>query len=193
MNKEKIRYIKNLERSFVLVLLFLIILFYLFPGIPGLNYSAKFYIPPKLIIIDIPVTRQINKSRPKPQNPVIPIASDEIEYTRDVVVEIDTTLRVENSDFEALTFNSIDFPSQPRQILEVLPENLENRVNGVIKLSLLIDAQGYVKTNKVLTNTTKSDDCLEKVISAANMSRWQPFKYKGRKVEYWIEKSYIFE
>lgn len=83
-------------------------------------------------------------------------------------------------------------PFTPKQILEVMPQKTEKRVEGSISLSLLIGPDGNVRKHKVISNTTGNAECLKSVIEAAYKSRWEKVSIKGNPVEYWTDKSYIF-
>ncbi|MBI3123744.1 MAG: energy transducer TonB [Ignavibacteriales bacterium] len=83
-------------------------------------------------------------------------------------------------------------PFAPRQVLEVLPDNT-NETKGYIILALRIGTDGKVQEHKVLMNSMNDSALLNKVLEAANKSRWQSVKMEGEKVEYWIEKTYRFD
>ena len=82
-------------------------------------------------------------------------------------------------------------PFVPRQILEVIPQNVED-ANGEIVLLLKIGIDGIVKEHKVVMNTTGDSEVLKHVLDAAHKSRWEKIKMDGRQVEYWIEKTYRY-
>jgi hypothetical protein len=82
-------------------------------------------------------------------------------------------------------------PYMPRQILEVVPQNVEG-VKGTIILILKIGTDGYVKEHKVIYDTINNHECLKSVTEAAYKSRWEKIKMEGRQIEYWLEKSYRF-
>ncbi|MCL6098397.1 MAG: energy transducer TonB [Bacteroidetes bacterium] len=82
-------------------------------------------------------------------------------------------------------------PFVPRQILEVIPQNVEG-ANGEIVLLLKIGIDGIVKEYKVVMNTTGDSEVLKHVLEAAYKSRWEKIKMDGRQVEYWIEKTYRY-
>ncbi|MFA7421605.1 MAG: energy transducer TonB [Melioribacteraceae bacterium] len=83
-------------------------------------------------------------------------------------------------------------PFVPRQILEVLPDNA-NETKGYIILALRIGTDGKVQGHKILFNSMNDAELLQKVLEAAQKSRWQTVKMEGEKVEYWIEKKYRFD
>ncbi|MCL6098635.1 MAG: hypothetical protein M1391_08675 [Bacteroidetes bacterium] len=82
-------------------------------------------------------------------------------------------------------------PFVPRQILEVIPQNVEG-ANGEIVLLLKIGIDGIVKEHKIVMNTTGDNTVLKHVLDAAYKSRWEKIKMEGRQVEYWIEKTYRY-
>lgn len=83
-------------------------------------------------------------------------------------------------------------PFVPRQILEVLPPNVEG-AKGEIILLLKISIDGSIKEHKVIYNNTDDQLCLKNTIEAAYKSRWEKIKMEGTKIEYWIEKKYRFD
>lgn len=85
----------------------------------------------------------------------------------------------------------LPLPFVPRQILEVVPQNVES-VKGTIILVLKIGTDGFVKEHKVIYNTSNDDACLMNTIDAAYKSRWEQVKIEGKQVQYWIEKTYRF-
>jgi len=86
---------------------------------------------------------------------------------------------------------SRSLPFVPRQILEVLPQNVE-REKGEILLLLKIGKDGFVKEHKVIINTLNDSAGLKNVIDAAYKSRWEKIKMEGTQIEYWVEKKYRF-
>jgi hypothetical protein len=85
----------------------------------------------------------------------------------------------------------ISLPFVPRQILEVVPQNVEG-VKGTIILVLKIGTDGFVKEDKIIYNTTNNSECLKNTIEAAYKSRWEQIKIEGKQIQYWIEKTYKF-
>lgn len=82
-------------------------------------------------------------------------------------------------------------PFVPRQILEVLPQNVEGE-KGEILLLLKIGKDGAVKEHKVIINTFNDPFGLKNVVDAAYKSRWEKLKMEGAQIEYWVEKKYRF-
>lgn len=85
----------------------------------------------------------------------------------------------------------LSLPFVPRQILEVVPQNVDG-AKGTIILILKIGTDGFVKEDKIIYNTTTNTDCLKNTIEAAHKSRWEQIKIEGKQIQYWIEKTYKF-
>lgn len=100
--------------------------------------------------------------------------------------------RPDESKTEVKIIAANELSGIPRQIVEALPEMTEGSVKGTINLSLKIGLDGKVKEYKVIKNTSNSAECLKRVIEAIQRSRWEKVTYHGSQVEYWIDKSYIF-
>ena len=81
-------------------------------------------------------------------------------------------------------------PFIPRQILEVLPQGIDENVRGYIEIKLKIGTDGKVIGYKIIENTTGSEKYLKNVIAAAYKSRWEPIKINNNKITYWVEKIY---
>ncbi len=186
-------YVRKLEISFISSLCLVILLFYFSPVLRKKRASVKYNNYPELIIIDIPQTRQNRLRIPKPSEPIIPVAADEIDFLSDIKITADSTLNTSFDEIGAALGITSNLPFQPRQILEVLPENVAKSVKGEIVFSLLIGQDGKVKRQKLISNTTNCRDCLNSVLAAVTKSRWQPIKLRGEKTEYWIRKAYIFD
>jgi hypothetical protein len=88
-------------------------------------------------------------------------------------------------------FGYKSLPFIPRQILEVVPQNIDG-IKGTIILVLRIGIDGFVKEHKVIYNTSNDEACLLNSIDAAYKSRWEQVKIEGKQVQYWIEKTYKF-
>jgi len=191
--KLKIKYQKQLEFSFVISLLLMIILFYAGAGFVPERNQPEFISHPEIIVIQIPRTVQkVQKRIPKPILPRIPVPSDELELLEEVELKLDSTFSRDHSRLFEGAYLSDDLPYLPRQILEVLPKREEN-VSGRITLSVRVGTSGYFVDYRVIENTTNSQSCLENVIEAAKKSRWEPILLGSQKVEYWINKTYRFE
>jgi hypothetical protein len=82
--------------------------------------------------------------------------------------------------------------SEPRQILEVLPQQSEGEFKGSVTLKLKINENGKVADYKIVTSDLNCNDCINNILSAAYKSVWEPAVIKGKTEEYWIEKTYNF-
>lgn len=151
--------------------------------------QLKAFEEPVFILEHIPVTIQSTKIiPPRPLKPVIPVEGEELELLDDVSIRPDE-LSASIPD-SAVRFLSGE--NTPRQILDVIPPNPENRFTGTITLLLKIDKTGSMIQHKLLFNSTGSKQALTSAVNAARQSRWEPANINGRKVPFWIEKSYRF-
>lgn len=190
----KYGYKKRLEISAAAGMLFLMLLFYVFPVFVNEYFILPDVPKPRTIVISIPRTIQRTAKRPpRPQTPAIPIPSEDFSIPDDITLEIED---VQDLIDPGKIFNPDELeglPYIPRQVLEVLPEKCGENIRGEIMLSLHIDKNGRVKSHEVIKNTTGSHLCLNSVIRAAYGSRWQPVIIDSNIYEYRIYKSYHFE
>lgn len=82
--------------------------------------------------------------------------------------------------------------SMPRLIYEEVPSEGESKFNGELQLSLEIDENGRVVDHRILSNSLDCIDCLNTIIRAAYKSKWEPAVVNGKKTDFWVVKSYIF-
>ena len=183
-------------------LTFCILLFLLFPHISPPEQLPKEYQSLLFTINDLaPSTAQQNIKNPRPPLPkiIIPYFVEEPDILPDQDI-LSTTISGEsanekgssNISGEGSILDMPQLPFVPRQILEVLPKNVEKSTKGFIELSLKIGTDGSVMEYKIIGNTTGSDQALQSVIMAAYKSKWEPVKIKNNKVIYWVEKTYSF-
>jgi TonB family protein len=185
-----------LEKSTILALVLVIILFLTFPKIkvskpiktPGLGTA--------LSLEDIPITRQGTLRKPPPR-PVIPIPSEDDLIPDNVTIE-DTELTFESfaqSSGSGAALGEINI-FQPRPIFEVIPEYSEDLqkkgIEGIIKLHLHIDQTGQVIDVIILENTTGSSVCARAAKEAALKGRYIPAKKDGKPTDLWIARAYTF-
>lgn len=148
----------------------------------------------------IPNTRQGSMSRP-PDRPVVPIPSEDEYLPDDETIE---TTELDLLEGIALfdTFGS-GGPAAgfgggtPKPILEV-PQRYPLRerrrgVEGVVVLSLFVNARGNVDSVRVLDNTTGSEVLRDAAMEAAYASRYEPARREGKRVPSWFERLYRFE
>jgi hypothetical protein len=147
---------------------------------------------PAIEVVHIPVTTQQRNQKPRPSKPVIPVESETIELLD--YVEMENIIRGDKSTFDISSgpVSYKDLPFTPRQLLDVLPERIDQTVSGLIILSLRIGKDGTVKDFKVIKNTTDCNPCLQNVITAVKQSKWEPAVINNQKIEYWIDKLYQF-
>jgi TonB family protein len=185
-----------LEKSTILALVLVIILFVLFPKIKVGNPIKIEGIGTALSVEDIPITRQGTLQKPPPR-PVVPIPSEDDLIPDDVTIE-DTELTFESfaqSSGLGTAVGQINI-FQPRPIFEVIPEYSEDLqkkgIEGLVKLHLHIDQTGKVIDVIILENTTGSSVCGRAAKEAALKGRYIPAKKDGKPTDIWIARSYTF-
>ena len=190
-NAKEYIYAGILQKSLIVALSFMIILFYLFPRFDRETKLPAIEIYPEIIVY-IPRTVQKTRERlPKPVKPVIPVAADELEILEEVTIQPDSVRSLPGLQLLDGAYSSNDLSYLPRQILEVLPKRVPG-VQGKIVLSLKIDIDGKVADYKIKENSTRSAECLTNVLEAARKSRWEAMRFENQKVLYWIDKTYLF-
>ncbi len=196
---EKFRYHKGYSVHFKISLIIseiiFILLFLFTPSLPSKKnrmisldeISTAEIIPPTII--------KHNPISLKPALPEIKIANVIIE---DFFLEDVNLYKNENHSPVANLENNINnktnplLNSIPRQILEVLPQQIDGEFHGSITLKLKINENGKVDDYKILTSDINCNKCINKVLEAAYESIWEPALIKGKTIEYWIEKTYNF-
>ncbi len=202
---ERFKILKNeykisFKLSLIASLLFSILLFLFFPYIaPSTSPPAK-YQSLLFTINDLaPNTKQDNIANPKPPEPkiFIPDIIDDPEILPDE--KIVSLTKNENNNGgngnvseKGAILNAPQLPFVPRQILEVLPQNVDGNAKGLIVIELKIGTDGKVIEHKVISNTTGSQKYLQSVITASYKSKWESVKIKNNNVVYWVEKTYRF-
>jgi len=151
---------------------------------------------PIILIDNIQPTTQLPKmEKIKPTAPVIVIVdeTEETEILDDVIVasifskEEDSDAQEDISELE-----SGNISTAPRLTFEVLPEEKDDKISGSLNLFLKIDTTGKVISHKVLFSSIECGNCMDKIINAVYRSKWQPALSHGIEVDYWVEKSYVF-
>jgi hypothetical protein len=188
--------------SLIASLTICILFFMFFPHISPPEQPPREYQSLLFTINDLaPSTSQQNIKSPKPPVPkiIVPDAVEEPEILPDQDIvsstesgESGNEKGSSNISGEGSILDMPQLPFVPRQILEVLPKNVEKSTKGYIELSLKIGTDGHVIGYKIIGNTTGSDQALQSVIMAAYKSKWEPVKIKDNKVIYWVEKTYSF-
>lgn len=201
---EKYSYELKFKSGVILSLLIILLTVLFFPAFQMEIIESQSYQSGEVItVIDIPNTDQKEgaaKAKSIPPKPELFIVMDEdIELLPDIEIE-ETTLDASEDQVETETgteqgtgpIQASSLPFVPRQVLEVIPKNIDDDTKGRIALSLMIGKDGKAKQHKVLVNTIRNEKSLEKVLSAAYNSKWQPVVIEGDSVEFWIEKRYSF-
>lgn len=185
----------NLERSTIIVLCLLIVIFILFPYFtPRKNENHKTIVT-TIVAEDIPVTRHGAYRKPPPK-PAIPIPSEDALFPQDVTIE-ETEIRYDLPSPQIGT----GLPGQmavfqPRPIFEVIPEYPEEvqkkGIQGLVKLHIHINEAGLVDEVVILENTTSSSVCADAAKEAALKGRYIPAKKSGQPTDLWITRTYTF-
>lgn len=203
LNEDKYFYRRNFKIGLIISLVITIGLFILFPSKKYVQKKIPLNFYEQVItIVDIPPTRQISSSISTSSK--IPSVSkmifiDEPEPLPDIEIKektIEENIRLQttenqNSRGNENTSTETITNFTPHQLLEVLPHN-EDNIKGTIKIKLLIGIDGFVKQYEILNNTINSKKMIMSVIDAVLKSKWQPITIEGKRVEYWIEKTYAF-
>lgn len=200
--KEKAIYRVRLEKAMIFTLMLTILLFLISRRIP---YKPSKTIELTLLSVvsmeSIPQTTQGSLPRP-PTLPQVPIPTEDEFIPEDETIEITRFDLYEDIPLfdgvggggGASAYSGV---GRPRPIREVIPEypNSERRegFEGVIVLEILVNAEGYVDSVKVLDNTTRSKRLEQSAMEAALKSQYVPAKRDGRNVPIWIQRPYRFE
>ncbi len=189
-------YYRRLEAALALTLLVIIALFLLFPRFEVVRREKIKFIGTAITVEEIPVTRQIGAQKP-PVRPAVPIPSDDITMPEDITID-DTELDLSRGSSIAgsgLIFEPVQI-IQPRPLFEVIPEYPEELqkkgIEGTVKLSLHIDANGSVINVIVIENSTGSEACANAARVAALKGRYIPAKKDGQPTDLWITRTYTF-
>jgi len=192
MGKDFIKqnYSRILKYTFILTLFIFILIFYFSDKTSVFETELPVVKFTTFTIVEIPRTKQKITKRPRPLRPSIPVASDEIDIIDEVELE-ESAVTVSDiglgSDTAGVTF------SEARQILETVPKDTENRINGYITLNLQIDKYGKVKTCRVKETSLSDSAYASVIISAVMKSLWKPALKNGKPIESWVIKTYSFD
>ena len=186
----KENYSRILEYAFIFTLLVFILIFYfsdkttLFKkDLPVVKFTS-------ITIVEIPRTIQKTKKRPRPLKPSIPVASDEI----DIIDEVELEEAAAAINEAGLGDNKVgESFSEATQILETIPKDTENKINGYITLHLQIGKNGKVKSCRIKESSLSDSSYASVVISAVMKSLWKPAVKNGKPVESWVTKTYSFD
>lgn len=192
----KAGYRVRLERAAVIALLLLIVCFQLSPRFK-VEPRPVALLPLRVQVEDVPVTRQPGAVAPPPR-PAVPVPVDDPVLPQDETIELtDISFQAASSSLMAGAPESgASFVSPPRPIAEVFPEYpkaaRQKGAQGVVKVSLLVRADGSVAEAVVILNTTGSEECARAALRAARATRFIPGKEHGVPVATWTTREYGF-
>jgi hypothetical protein len=189
----KLQYQIKLEVSFIVILLSIIIIYILFPKFEDTGARKYDIYTSEIHAIQIPKTyQQVKFIHPPAIKPAVPMESEEIEILDDIQVEssIDEHVAQQYGEYRPIELKKL--PYTPRQLYEVLPDEIDEIVIGEVKLSLKIDIDGKVIDYKIIYSSIGDSKYLDKIVESAKRSRWAPAVINDRPVIYWVEKSYKF-
>ena len=191
----RLHYKRNLLIAIIVSEMFCIVAF-LFS--PKSSSAAEIFnhTEPIILINSIQPTTQLPKvERLKPTAPAIVIVdiTEEPELLDDVTITLTSSEEYDSFDSEDIAKLEMgNLSTAPRLTFEVLPDKRGDKISGRLNLFLKIDTNGKVISHKVLYNSIECEKCLDKIISAAYRSKWKPAVENGIEVNYWVEKSYVF-
>jgi hypothetical protein len=183
-------YKQKIEVCLIISISIIIIVFYFFPVFEELKEPLDYYVP-TIIVEQIPRTIQKKKKPPRPSKPFIPVKALEIELLDDVIID-SIALTFSDTTFFLDFSKGIPLDYKPRQILEVIPENIDSDIKGEIILLLKIGINGSMIDYRVVSNTINIELALTNALNAAKKSKWEAALVGDKPVEYWIEKIYKF-
>ncbi len=188
-------YRQRMERATAVALLVVILLFLLVPRykvrqrpLPVVSHTIE--------VQEVPVTRQPSGASPPPR-PAVPVPVE------DPALPADETIELTDLSFAAPLVLASGPPGQstppvtpPRPVAEVFPEYPKSArskgLQGVVKLSLLVAADGTVAEAVVIQNTTGSEACAQAALKAARATRFIPARQRGVPIASWTVREYGF-
>ena len=192
---DRLHYKRNLLISIVISELLCIAAF-LFSPDSTKSANIMLYSEPIILINNIQPTTQLPKlKRIRPTAPALVIANitEELETLDDVIVASNFSKEKDSDVTEDISvLETTNLSAAPRLTFEVIPDEKDDKISGSLNLFLKIDTDGKVISHKVLYNSIDCGKCLNKSISAAYRSKWQPGLANGIEVDYWVEKAYVF-
>ena len=199
--KCKLQYRVRMEKCIIFALVLLIAVFILSKKIDRRKKNNSYTLRYSFISMDLPpATKSGSLPRP-PVLPQIPIPSEDEFIPEDETIDFtDLDLNEGISLFDGTDDFQGEFGAvggSPRPIREVIPEYPEDLrkkgVEGVIVLSILVNAQGKVDSVYVLNNSSGNKRLEMSAKAAALKSLYAPAKSKGKNMAYWISRPYTFE
>lgn len=194
----KVNYKRVLEKSFVIALLMMGMLFYLFP-IFDVGTDLKADLPEPIKPINIPPTRHPEK-RIKPDKPVVPVATEEEELLE--MVEIDFLQMQENwllgtpeipedDTLDAYEFYAVsDKPVLVKRVEPYYPELARKaHIEGMVLVKVLINTTGDIEDAQIVKSVPMLDQA---AIDAAKKFKFTPGKQRDRYVRVWMQIPFRF-
>jgi len=191
----RLHYERNLLIAIIVSEMLCIAAFLFSPKSSSAGYIFNHSEPIILINSIQPTTQLPIVERIKPTDPAIVIVdiTEEPELLDDVTITLTSSKEYDSDMSEDIAkLETGNLSTAPRLTFEVLPDKRDYNISGSLNLFLKIDTDGIVISHKVLYNSIECEKCLDKIISAAYRSKWQPAIENGIEVNYWVEKSYVF-
>ena len=194
----KAEYQKVLEKSFVISVMIIALLFYFFPMF-DVGIELKAHLPDIILNLDTPPTRQPEK-RVRPALPKIPVANEEEEMLEAVEIdflEMRENWFVENPEIpdaeptETYEFFAVsDKPVLKQKVSPVYPVLARKAgVEGMVVVKVLIDTKGDVIEAMVVKSIPMLDSA---ALDAAKMFKFTPGKQRDRIVRVWMQIPFKF-
>lgn len=197
---EKRRYRVRFEQALSAVLAVTVLLFVAFKRFHKRITIPHYVFSNTMVVSDLPPSTQAGAMPRPPILPQLPVPSEDEYISEDVTIDM-----VDFNDVDGLLpFDGNmgngpitgSFATGPRPIREVVPEypdDLRRRgVQGVITLSILVNAAGAVDSVVVIGNTTGNKRLERSAVAAAYKTRYMPFQKEDR-TPFWIERPIRFE
>ena len=189
----RLHYERNLLIAIIVSEMLCIAAFLFSPKSSSAGYIFNHTEPIILINSIQPTTQLPIVERIKPTAPAIVIVdiTEEADILSDVTITLTSSEEYDTSE-DIAKLETGNLSTAPRLTFEVLPDKRDDKISGSLNLFLKIDTDGKVISHQVLYNSIECEKCLDKIISAAYRSKWQPAIENGIEVNYWVEKSYVF-
>ncbi|UCD36665.1 MAG: energy transducer TonB [Fidelibacterota bacterium] len=180
------------------VVLFIVVVFYIFPRFLGEKAILEQTIDEVVETVDIPPTQQF-EAPPPPSRPSIPVESEDEDIAEDITIE-ETDL--ESFDWEApppppeegptIRFIPYDEPPEPIGGYAAIQRNVrypeiaqEAGIEGTVIIQAFVDNKGKVQETVVLKGIPNTG--LDEAASdAIRRTRFKPAKQRDRAVGVWI-------
>jgi len=189
----------RLEKSFIVVLFLLCILFLAFPRLE--EQVVQFEVPDIPLIVEmIPPTDQ-NPPPPKPKIPMIPVEADDDDLSDPVEIDflelqsdwISEQARPVIPEDTTDIFEFVAVSEKPKKIKSVAPvyPDLAMRagVTGQVVVKVLIDKKGSIEQAEILKSVPMLD---EAALAAAWQLKFTPGKQRDRFVKVWMAVPFNF-